>query len=174
MLYIICQKTDQHRQAIQASLKFVGITDYIILDPKYYQLENSYPYLLILGQDNWQHINAQLKWNLPEPLSSMSTVDKGAFINQLMLIKKQLATAKERDNFRSEDLPSVQALDEFINSKVGRVIEITLPDRRRAGIYPDNEQLKNQYDIEYHASTVVNLAKIVKLFNATKIKIKDC
>ena len=70
-------------------------------------------------------------------------------------------------------MPLTMDLQEYINSRVGEVIEITLPDRRKLGIYPDNEKLQGEFDIEYHASTAVNLVKLFNLFDASEIIIKE-
>ena len=64
-------------------------------------------------------------------------------------------------------------ISEFLNSFIGSVVEIRLPDRRLVGIYPDNQRLEGKYDVEYHASTIVNLAKIFNIFDATEVVIKE-
>lgn len=116
---------------------------------------------------------SQKAWILPPPNPGADETEKKKWLNSLQLIKNWMLDHQDRKQFKKTDVPDLMSLEQYLNSKIGEVIEVTLPDRRKLGIYPDNQRLKNEFDIEYHASTVINIAKLFKLFDASEIIIKE-
>jgi len=156
----------------------MGITDYQILDPAHHDLAKQFSYVLYVGelsQDRFKKLESmsQKAWILPAPLPTASDSEKKKWLSSIELIKDWMLDHRDRDRFKKTDVPDLMSLEQFLNSKVGQVMELTLPDRRKLGIYPDSQRLLGEFDIEYHASTVVNIAKLFKLFDASEIIIKE-
>ena len=177
-LTLICPESKNYREPLTKALNHVGITDYQILDPAHDEIPKSFTFVVFIGlltQDRLEKLNSisQKAWSLAEPDPAAPKIVKQNFLNQLEEIKEYMLCNKDRDTFKRSDVPDILNLQDFLNSKKGQVIEVTLPDRRKLGIYPDGQKLKIIYDIEYHASTVVNMAKLFHLFDASEIIIKE-
>jgi hypothetical protein len=156
----------------------VGITDYQILDPAHDDLAREFCLVLYIGElpaERFKKLHeiSQQAWNLPAPNPDASTVVKRVYISSLKKINDYILDSRDKQSFKKIDVPDLLQLKDYLNSKVGEVIELTLPDRRKLGIYPDNQRLLGEYDVEYHGSTVVNIAKLFKLFDASEIIIKE-
>lgn len=177
-LTIICPESKNYREPLTKALNYVGITDYQILDPVHDEIPKHFTYVLFIGllpKERLEKLNSisQKAWSLTEPDPAAPAPVKQAFLNNLIDIKEYMLSNKDRDIFKKSDVPNILNLQDYLNSKKGQVIEVTLPDRRKLGIYPDGQKLKMIYDIEYHASTVVNIAKLFHLFDASEIIIKE-
>ncbi len=116
---------------------------------------------------------SQMSWIISPPNPDDTREEKKKWLRDLQEIKDWLQDNRDRDHIKKDDVPPMMSLKEYINSKIGQVIELTLPDRRKLGIYPDSHRLQGQFDIEYHASTVINIAKLFQLFDASEIIIKE-
>jgi hypothetical protein len=158
---------------------YVKITDYQILDPAHHNVEKNLSYVLYIGDDLTADRKIKLAkmsqkaWVLSPPNPNDTTEQKKEWLGHLEKIKDYMLDLRDRDHIKKADIPTVQSLQEYLNSKTGQVIELTLPDRRKLGVYPDGHRLQSEFDIEYHASTVVNLAKLFQLFDASEIIIKE-
>ena len=132
-----------------------------------------YYYLLQVGKEKViENPKAYCNWHLPVVPSG--DMDKQRVMNFFERVKVYIDNNKEKvHSFKKDDLPEVKDLKEFINEKQGQVVQIRLPDNRLAGIYPDNNKLLGKYDIEYHASTVVNMQTILTMFNANEVSLKE-
>lgn len=177
-LNIICPESKKHRLALSKALDYIGIVDYQILDPMHDQISKNFCLILYIGELSDERMSklkliSQQAWRLPSPDPKANDLDKKEWLNNLTNIKDYILDRKDKDRFKKNDIPTPMQLKEYLNSKTGEVIELTLPDRRKLGIYPDNQRLLAEYDIEYHGSTVVNIAKLFSLFDASEIIIKE-
>lgn len=172
-LKIIVEKSSRYKDNIAKLCAAAGIGEYDILDPISHEINRQFPYVLMLGAIRAPYLKATKIWQTAVPETNMTNEDKmkifgvfkeaGAFVN----------ANRETTKIIKGDLPKLKDLKEYINELNGRVIEITLDDNRVVGIYPDGQPMKVKYDLEYHASTVVNLAKINELFDVKRIMIKE-
>jgi hypothetical protein len=156
----------------------VGINDYRILDPKHHELDKAFVFVLYIGQletDRFKKLSdiSQRAWNLPAPDPTAPEPVKKNWLDGLQQINKYILDKRDQEVFKKGDVPSILNLQDYLNEKLGQIVEVTLPDRRKLGIYPDNQRLLGDYDVEYHASTVINIAKLFQLFDASEIIIKE-
>lgn len=156
----------------------MGIVDYQLLDPAHDELGRSFVYVLYIGELPPERMKklqelSQKAWLLPAPDPTASVASKKVWIESLKKINEYILANQDKVSFKKDDVPPPMMLSDYLNSKTGQVFELRLPDRRRMGIYPDGEKLKMEYDIEYHASTVVNIAKLFEIFDASEIIIKE-
>ena len=178
ILTVICPNSKDHKQPLNRAMEYVGLRDYQILDPAHDEVGRSFSFVLYVGKLENDRIEklksmSQKAWVINEPNPTASLEEKKVWLSILSAIKDELLTKKEPDNFKKQDIPDILSLKDFLNSKIGQVVEISLPDRRKLGIYPDSEKLQGEFDIEYHASTAVNIAKLFKLFDASEIIVKE-
>jgi len=160
------------------SLEYLGINDYQILDPAHHEIPKFFPVVLYIGelsQERHKKLSevSEKAWVLPVPNPLASLVEKKVWIESLKSINEWILTNRDINVFKKLDAPAPMQLEEYLNSLTGRVVALILPDRRKLGIYPDGQRLENAYDIEYHASTIVNIAKLFSLFDASEIVIKE-
>lgn len=163
---------------IQKSCQYVDLVDYEILDPKHHEINRPFQFVLTIADSkDFSQLkgigNTFKAWHLTPPHPDLPPEKKKEWIEFLRAIKIEHSKHRDKTNFKKTDIPKMEDLEGYLNSRLGQVVEITLPDRRRLGIYPDGELLKGLYDIEYHASTAVNIAKLFGLFDASEIIIKE-
>jgi len=156
----------------------VGITDYQILDPAHDDLAREFCLVLYVGElpaERFKKLHeiSQQAWNLPAPNPDASPVVKKVWVSSLRKVSDYILDTRDKEAFKKMDVPDLLQLKDYLNSKVGQVVQLTLPDRRKLGIYPDSHRLLGEHDVEYHGSTVVNIAKLFKLFDASEIIIKE-
>ena len=172
-LYIISKNSNKYKKNINNVMSHLKFNDYTILDPEYDDLSFPMKFVVTIG-NRFPEISAGKEWHiniLPE--SEMSRENKIRFLDKIKEIKSEYQGQK--DNVRSlslADIPGILTLEEFINEKVGEVIEIKFQGKL-LGIYPDSVKLQGMYDDEYHASTIVNLARIKEIFGDCNITIKE-
>ena len=169
---ILMKKSETTIPALKKTLQWANIQDYQILDPKHDDTNRSFPATLILGGRVNDSMPGQV-WFLNAPYTLMDYKDKVKFAEKIKEIATWLIINKDPSKVKRADIPKTKDLKQYINSLTGRTIEVKLPDRRRIGIYPDGDELKQIYDREFHASEIINLAKLFDLFDATEIVIKE-
>lgn len=174
LLSIIVKDSEKYKRAIQATCGWVGINNYEILDPKYNELGGPLSLVLYIGEPTNVSIPTSKNWSFGHyPSADLALDVKQQFVNILKEIKEYMELNNDPDTIKKNDIPTVQSLKDFLNSLTGRVVEIRLPDRRKLGIYPDHTKLECKYDLEFHASTIVNLSKLFHLFDASEIVVKE-
>jgi len=176
VLSIIIKNSRDYKKAIQASCEWTGLVDYEILDPKYNSLTDPVALALYIGEEAAQNhqVPSQKSWtfnHLPTP--DLPQEKKLELIQILKEAKDYLEKNKLPGVVKPTDIPTIKSLKDFLNNLTGQIVEVRLPDKRRMGIYPDNTKLQSNYDIEFNASVIVNLAKIFHLFDASEIIIKE-
>ena len=151
-----------------------------MLDPEHDETDREFPLILfmqnrVLDKEEVERLKTttQKLWTMSPPKLNGTVEEKKAWLAELKEVQEYIVSNKDKSSFKKNDVPNIPNLQDYLNSKKGEVIEVTLPDRRKLGIYPDNQKLKRIYDIEYHASTVVNIAKLFQLFDASEIVIKE-
>jgi hypothetical protein len=177
-LTIICPDSKTYKNPLSKALEYIGINDYQILDPAHDDVGKEFVFVLYVGklpEERYLKLKSmsQEAWSILPPNINASPEDKKAWLEKIKEIQNFILTNKDRDHFKKIDMPVMYNLQDYLNSKKGQVIEVTLPDRRKLGIYPDSQKLKRIYDIEYHASTVVNISKLFQLFDASEVIIKE-
>ena len=177
-LTIICPKSEKYRQPLIQALNFVGINDYQILDPAHDEIRREFCLVLYIGElsaDRFKKLQdiSQKAWNLGVPDATATAPVKKAWLQALEAVRDKILDMRDKEQFKKADVPPLLELADYLNSKVGQIVEVQLPDRRRVGIYPDSQRLKGEHDIEYHASTIVNIAKLFELFDGPEIIIKE-
>lgn len=177
-LTIICPESKRHRSALNRALMYVGINDYQILDPAHHNVGKSFSLALFIGELSKDRLDklskmSQQAWIISAPNLDATVEEKKQWLEKLKKIQDWILSNQDKDNFKKADVPNIMQLKTYLNSKIGQVIEVVLPDRRKLGIYPDAEKMQGEYDIEYHASTVLNIAKLFNLFGASEIIIKE-
>lgn len=174
LLTIIGKNIHQNKKPVEATCNYVGLKDYQFLDPRNDDLSGSFSVVLVLEDESlYNRIKAGKKWHYSMPRTDWSKEEKEAFISLVRNINEYIKNNKIPAPLKKGDVPDLMQLTDFLNAMVGQVIEVKLPDKRRIGIYPDNEPFKGLFEIEYHASVIVNLAKLFKLFDASEIVIKE-
>lgn len=177
-LNIICPESKKHRLALSKALDYIGITEYQILDPAHDTIAKSFTLILYVGELPKERLIklkeiSQQAWNLSAPDPAGTKEAKSAWLKSLESIKDYMLDKKDADHFKRADALPPKQLQDYLNSKTGQAIEVVLPDRRKVGIYPDNERLRRTWDLEFHASTIVNITKLFSLFDASEIIIKE-
>lgn len=177
-LTVICPESKKHRAALSKALQYIGLNDYQLLDPAHDEIGREFCYILYVGilpEERFKTLKdlSQQAWVIPPPDPTANVDEKKKWLESVKEIQTFILTNKDKENFKRTDIPNIKNLQEYLNSKKGQIIETTLPDRRKLGIYPDSQKLKGFYDIEYHASTIVNIAKLFHLFDASEIIIKE-
>lgn len=173
MLKIIVEKSSKYKANIIKLCQAARIGEYEILDPLSHDINKQFPYVLMLGAIRAPGLKANRIWQTGIPETTMSHADKMSIFKVFKEVSAYLEVVSERTVTQAGDIPPLKTLEEYLNELNGRVVEISLEDNRLLGIYPDGQPLKMDYDIEYHASTIVNLARINELFDVKKIIIKE-
>lgn len=173
MLYIICNQSYRYQKAIDAICQKIGLKDYQVLDPKSYEMDRPFTYVLIVGSYNGEKPKAKAVWQTEAPDPELDKEAKLKIFEDFKKIQKYLLTKKEPERVDETEIPRLKDFEEFLQSHTGQVIEIKLSDGRLMGIYPDNERLQMKYPVENHASTILNLARLKNLFDVKQIIIKD-
>lgn len=175
-LYIIAENTTVVRPLLNSICQFVNLNDFFILDPKHDTIDKPYQYLLQVGPHKFiEQPQAFKTWQLPvAPSKDMDPNTKKRVVEFFKKIKAYVDQNREKlHKITPGDTPPIKDLREYLNEKQGQVVQVRLPDQRSIGIYPDNNKLKGEYDVEYHASTIVNMSHIMGVFNATEVTIKE-
>lgn len=172
-LKIIVERSSRYKENIAKLCSAAGIGEYDILDPISHEINRQFPYVLMLGAIRAPHMKATKIWQTAVPESTMTTQDKMAIFNVFKEAARFVNANRESTKIIKGDLPKLKDLKEYLNDLNGRVVELTLDDNRMVGIYPDGQPMKVKYDLEYHASTIVNLARINELFDVKRIMIKE-
>jgi hypothetical protein len=175
-LYILTENSTKVRPIINKICAHVNIQDFFILDPKHDNIDKSYHYLLQVGTSKIiEEPKAFKSWHLPTvPDGEMSKEMKERVIAFFKKVKGALDILREQKHtVTKEDVPPLKDILTFLNERQGQVVQVRLQDQRSVGIYPDNNKLLGEYDVEYHASTVVNMSKIMDIFGATEVSIKE-
>ena len=173
MLKIICQNSNRYKENIEKLCKASKIFQYEILDPRSHDLKKTFQAALILGDISLPGFKANKLWQTLVPTSDMEQRDKVIIFKEFQKAGLWADAHRENKVARKGDVPPLKTLKEFLNKMNGEVVEIVLEDKRLLGIYPDGEPLKMRYDIEYHASSIVNLSRLQEIFNPSKILIKE-
>lgn len=172
-LYIVTKNSTEVKPVIKAICSKVGLVNYFILDPKYNEVDRPYRYVLFLEEEPAK-VTAFKKWFIPLRLStSLALEDKKKVMQAFGAIKDVMESTYVKETIPSSDLPDPKDLPYFLNEFKGSFLQMTLPDRRSIGVYPDGQKLLGQCDVEYHVSALVNMLKIKELFNPTEISIKE-
>lgn len=172
-LYIILENSNPARPIIRAICEKIGLRDYYILDPAHDEIKKSFKYVLFIGK-RIDGVRAIKEWLIPlVPSKEMLQKDKIKVMNGFKSIKQTIDLEKDKLIVRSSDLPELKDLDEFVNNYAGNIFEVRLKDKRLIGIYPDDEKLQGKYDMEYHASYILNMCKIKDIFNPVTISVKE-
>ena len=130
--------------------------------------------MLALGPIKAPKLKATRQWQTNPPDSSLSNLEKNRIANTFKEVSLWLKNNKENQSIsKNADIPDIKTLEEYFSEMNGQVVELRLPDKRLMGIYPDGEPLKMRYDIEYHASTIVQLSRLKELFNPSRIIVKE-
>jgi len=177
-LTIICPKSKEYKESLVKALSYIGLEDYQILDPAHHEIPTHFSAVVFIGdlpEERFKKLKSfsQNAWTLDPPNPNDTLEKKKIWLECLKSIQEWIIANRDPSSFKKLDIPPVKQLDEYLNSLTGRVVTITLPDRRKMGIYPDGQKLQNEYDIEYHASTIINIAKLFNLFDASEIVIKE-
>ena len=170
VVYIIVQNRNKYKKNIEALCEKSGIKDYIILDPEFDEIKKPFPAILCMGIKP-QGLISQMIWELTPPDSSLSPEKKRIILESFKEIAKELKNNEVK--FKKTDIPDEESLIDFLNKYKGQVFELRLKDGRFIGIYPDKEKLLGKYPIEYHASTIININKIMSTFSPEEIIIKE-
>jgi len=170
VVYIIIKNRAKYKKNIEALCNKVGILDYVLLDPEFDDLKRPYPATICLGFKS-DDIVSQLKWNTLIPDSSIPVEDKKKIFTVFQQAAEELRDVELK--FKKDDMPTSENLKDFLNKYKGQVFELRLKDGRHVGIYPDREKLLGKYPIEYHASTAVNINKIMQIFDPEEIIVKE-
>jgi hypothetical protein len=175
-LYILTENSQKVRPILNAICQHVNINDFFILDPKHDNVDKSYHYLLQVGPNKIiEQPKAFKAWHIPViPDKEMDKEMKERVIEYFKKVKIAIDNMKEKSHkYTPGDMPPLKELSEFLNERQGQVIQVRLKDQRSVGIYPDNNKLMGEYDVEYHASTVVNMSKIMEIFDATELVVRE-
>jgi hypothetical protein len=151
----------------------IGLRDYQVYDPKSYDLNRSFTYVLILGEYKGERPKAKKVWQLPTPDPELSREEKEKIFKSFMGIQKFLLTQNQPTEVKGQDIPRLKDLEEFLKEFRGQVMELKLPNGSIVGVYPDNERLEMKYPVENHASTLLNLARIKDIFDVTRVTVRD-
>ena len=173
MLKIIIEKSTKYKESVDKLCKAAGIAEYELLDPISHNINKHFPYVLMMGAIRAPGLKANQIWQTAIPEVSMNNDDKMKIFNTFKQAAVHVNANREKTVTVKGDIPPIKSLEEYFKDLNGRVVEILLDDNRLMGVYPDGQPLKMKYDIEYHASSVVNLARINSLFDVKKIIIKE-
>jgi hypothetical protein len=172
-LKIIVEKSSRYKENISKLCSAAGIGDYDILDPISHEINRQFPYVLMLGAIRAPYLKATKIWQTDIPETNMSNDVKMKIFGVFKEAATFVNANRESTKIVKGDLPKLKDLKEYLNELNGRVVELTLDDNRIIGIYPDGQPMRVKYDLEYHASTIVNLARINELFDVKRIMIKE-
>ncbi|MDD3412574.1 MAG: hypothetical protein PHY47_01095 [Lachnospiraceae bacterium] len=173
MLYIICPQSYRYKKPIEALCERVGLKDIQIVDPKNYEVNRAYPYVLVVGNVPGLHIDARKIWQCNPPDPELPKEDKLKILESFKEVQKYIINNKEPAIIDSDSIPRLKDFEEFLKGYKGQVMELKLPDGRLLGIYPDGERLQMTYPVENHVSTILNLSRMKDMFDITRIAIKD-
>lgn len=173
MLYIICNQSQKYQKQVDLICQKIGLRDYQIYDPKSYNSDRSFTYVLILGDYKGSRPNAKKVWQLPAPDTELSREEKDKIFKSFVGIQKFLLTQNQPTEVKGQDIPRLKDLEEFLKEFKGQVMELKLPNGSVIGVYPDNERLEMKYPVENHASTLLNLSRIKEIFDVTRVTVKD-
>lgn len=173
MLTIIIEHSATYHKTIEKLCKASGVVNYTIADPMSHDINKGFKNVLMIGYIRAPKLKAQKIWQTEVPLVTMSPEEK----NKVFTVFKEIgAWMKENATnlvAKRENIPPLKTLNEFFNTLNGEVVELVLDDGRLMGIYPDGDPLKNKYDVEYHASIILNLSRINDIFDVKKIIVKE-
>ncbi len=172
MLYLICPLSHRYKEQLDKLCSTVGIKNYQIIDPASYSLDRSFKYVILIGAVK-ESISASQVWQIESPELELSRDKKMAILKTFQLVQKFVLSKQDKSLVEGEDIPRLRDLEEFLEEFKGQVMELRLPDSRLIGIYPDGERLQMKYSTEFHASTIINLARIKDLFDVQRVIIKD-
>ena len=174
MLQIICQNSMRYKEAISSICAKLNFSEYQILDPKTHNLDKSFFCVIVLGSlpPNIK-LNASKMWTTFLPDQNLDVADKKEIMSTFKQAVEFVVNNKLKKEIKAEDVPRLADLKQFLDNYKGNVIEIKMPNGRFLGIYPDNDKLQGEYDLEYHASVVLNLARLQDVFGFTKLIIKE-
>lgn len=173
-LYIISKDSTAIRPIIRSICESIGLIDYYILDPNHDDIDRAFKYVLFIKERPPKTITYK-EWTIPFQITKELSVElKQKVMQAFKVIKKVIDDeAMQKQVITSNEIPQIKNFETFINEFKGCYFSVKLPDKRSIGIYPDNERLQGQNDIEYHVSTVLNLIKINELFKPTQISLKQ-
>jgi len=172
MLNIIIENSGRYKDSIEKLCKATGIVQYKIIDPISYDLNHKFKTVLVCGTVK-KKINAWQIWHTKIPDSNLDPASKMQIFKEFKKVAAWLRSNQTTDTAKNEDIPKLKTLNEFFDSLNHEIVEIILDDGRLLGIYPDDEPLKMKYDLEYHASIILNLSRIAELIPLKKISIKE-
>lgn len=173
MLYIVCLNSSKYNNTIKTICEKLGYLNYELMDPKIHDFKRSFSTVLILEPFKEMPINANKIFRTLAPDPGLSPEEKKEVFDTF---KKAVEYARDhtlKKEILNVDIPRFADLTEFLNSFKGQVMELKLQDGRFIGIYPDDDKLQGKYSNEYHVSTILNLAKLLDIFNFTKLSVKD-
>lgn len=173
MLHIVCPMSQLYKPNIEKLCQAAGITQYEILNPMSHDLDRAFNSVLVLGDFANPKMTYRHFWQTDPPESEMSRDDKMRIFEVFKTIGEHLSINAEKTEINTDDIPELTQLADYLNGHVGQVYEIMLDDGRILGIYPDGEKLQRKYEVEFHASTVVNVSKLKEIFDVRKITIKE-
>lgn len=172
MLHILCTNSSRYKEQLDKLCHFVGIKDYMIMDPASYEMSRSFKYLLLVGRAKSIPKASQL-WQVPLPEVDMDKDGKLEIVDTFQKMQKFILSRYEKPLVEAADLPRLKDLEEFFGDYHGQVMELRLTDGRLIGIYPDGERLAMKYSTEFHVSTILNMSKIKEMFDVQRIIVKD-
>ena len=173
MLYIICPQSYRYKTPIEALCEKVGLRDIQIVDPKNYEVNRAFPFVLVIGNIPGLQVDARKIWQCNPPDPELLKEDKLKILETFKEVQKYISNHKEPAKVDGDSIPRLKDFEEFLKEYKGQVMELKLPDGRLLGIYPDGQKLEMIYPVENHVSTILNLAKLKDIFDITRIVIKD-
>ena len=174
MIHIICPQSRRYKSQVESICKYVELVDYEILDPLSHDLDRPFSFLMVLGSPRFNIVGTPNKiWQAALPDQSMTETEKKAIIGTFKEAKAYLSVVDEPKVFTDGEIPPLKDFAGFFKNLNAEIVEVTLPDGRKLGIYPDNMQLRRKFDVEYKASTIINMSKIKDLFGVKEIIIKE-
>lgn len=176
MLSIICPHSYRYEDAIKKICQRTGILKYEIIDPKSYDINRTYKFVLVMQDGlsiNVASLNATKIWECIPPATDLPVDKKKSIVDLFVSICDYMQRNIALPTTTKKDIPRLKDLEEFLKDYKGQVIEIKTDNGGMIGVFPDGEKLNMDYTLSCHASTILNLSKLYEMFNASSISIKD-
>ena len=173
-LSIICPYSFKYSENIKKLCTKATVKDYDILDPKSYDLAKTFGPVMILGKPVLpKNFSAKVVWYADLPEDTLSATEKVAVFEEFKKCAGWLVSNHEEPIVLGQSIPDLKTLEKFFEEKRNQVIVLDQEDGKKIGLYPDGHALSGEYDYEFHASIIVNLARIKDIFNPKVITFKD-
>jgi len=127
-----------------------------------------------IGDTGFKLENCYRHWKIDKVLSAtMERHEKEKVMEVFKSASLYLKQNADVNSVKKKDLPPVTDIEEWIRKQCPGELNIKLADNRLMGVFPDDVVLPRKYDIEIHISNLVNLSRLMRLFNANEIVIKE-